>query len=470
MVLGDIFQAFNNGVSGPQLIAIDEVGIFDLQARLVENNVSRADINYFSTTPVDYSLAEGVRGGAANLGRIYPDYFELGTYSFSPRVNQSDPGAASSPFTYMGEEFGLNIQVRALNRQGNPTQNYIDGDNSDYVEDNFAKLADLSGLDIRAIIDEGDDISDNGNDAADNDLGTRLINSVSNGLPEDLKPLWTAGELNISGNMFIDKLGAANPPLENVQIVIDPTDANGDVGIAGNDVVLNILDVDLDNPPTIPEPGPFEFRRLATHEFRYGRFVVDNAYGPESEDLPISFRIEYYNSEGDFVVNTDDDVTELLFDVSSPAVSYVSDTYQSTGQGAPLQDGDTVIEQGVSTDFTLRVNDGQSLGDLDAGDADRPFLTSAPYNSELNPDDDKAGRVIIEFDLDALNLDFLKYDWRGTAPDAEEVAAEGGIADYAEIPNGSYDDNPRATVEFGSYRGHDRVINWQEIYIGPSTP
>ena len=470
MVLGDIFQAFNNGVSGPQLIAIDEVGIFDLQARLVENNVSRADINYFSTTPVDYSLAEGVRGGAANLGRIYPDYFELGTYSFSPRVNQSDPGAASSPFTYMGEEFGLNIQVRALNRQGNPTQNYIDGDNSDYVEDNFAKLADLSGLDIRAIIDEGDDISDNGNDAADNDLGTRLINSVSNGLPEDLKPLWIAGELNISGNMFIDKLGAANPPLENVQIVIDPTDANGDVGIAGNDVVLNILDVDLDNPPTIPEPGPFEFRRLATHEFRYGRFVVDNAYGPESEDLPISFRIEYYNSEGDFVVNTDDDVTELLFDVSSPAVSYVSDTYQSTGQGEPLQDGDTVIEQGVSTDFTLRVNDGQSLGDLDAGDADRPFLTSAPYNSELNPDDDKAGRVIIEFDLDALNLDFLKYDWRGTAPDAEEVAAEGGIADYAEIPNGSYDDNPRATVEFGSYRGHDRVINWQEIYIGPSTP
>ena len=466
LVLGDIFQAFNNGVSGPQPIAIDEVGIFDLQARLVENNVSRADINYFSTTPVDYSLAKGVRGGAANVGRIYPDYFELGTYSFTPRVNQSDPGAASSPFTYMGEEFGLNIQVRALNRQGNLTQNYIDGDNSDYAEDNFAKLADLSGLDIRAIIDEGDDVSDNGNDAADNDLGARLINSVSNGLPTDLRPLWIAGELNISGNMFIDKLGAPNPPLENVQIVIDPTDANSDVGVTGNDVVLKILDVDLDDPPPgggVPEPGPFEFRLLATHEFRYGRFIVDNAYGPESEDLPISFRIEYYNSEGDFVVNTDDDVTELFFDVSSPAVSYVSDTYQPI-DGSSFQSGDTLIEPGVSTDFTLRVNDGQSLGDLDAGDADRPFLTSAPG-------EEKAGRVIIEFDLDALNLDFLKYDWRGIAPDADEIAAEGNVsADYAEIPNGSYDDNPRATVEFGSYRGHDRVINWQEIYIGPSTP
>ncbi|MFL2838189.1 MAG: DUF6701 domain-containing protein [Pseudohongiellaceae bacterium] len=45
-----------------------------------------------------------------------------------------------------------------------------------------------------------------------------------------------------------------------------------------------------------------------------------------------------------------------------------------------------------------------------------------------------------------------------------------GIADYVEIPNGSYDDNPRATAEFGTYRGHDRVRSWREIYIGPSTP
>jgi hypothetical protein len=40
---------------------------------------------------------------------------------------------------------------------------------------------------------------------------------------------------------------------------------------------------------------------------------------------------------------------------------------------------------------------------------------------------------------------------------------------YDETPEGAnYNDNPRAIIEFGSYRGHDRVINWQEIYTGPS--
>lgn len=108
-------------------------------------------------------------------------------------------------------------------------------------------------------------------------------------------------------------------------------------------------------------------------------------------------------------------------------------TRNRVGQGQPFQDGDRVIEQGGNTDFTPTVNDGQSLGDLDAGDADRPFLTSAPY-SDLNPNDEKTGRVIIQIELDALNLDFLKYDWRGTARDAEEIAAEGESQTMSRFP------------------------------------
>ena len=76
------------------------------------------------------------------------------------------------------------------------------------------------------------------------------------------------------------------------------------------------------------------------------------------------------------------------------------------------------------------------------------------------------GRVRIEFNLNDANLpfalDFLRYDWRGGVGEADI---------FDEVPEGTnYNDNPRATVEFGSYRGHDRVINWQEIYIGPSGP
>lgn len=54
--------------------------------------------------------------------------------------------------------------------------------------------------------------------------------------------------------------------------------------------------------------------------------------------------------------------------------------------------------------------------------------------------------------------EFLSYDWRGDA-------AEDPMDPYDEIPDGDYSDFPRGVVEFGSYRGHDRVINWQELFI-----
>ena len=68
--------------------------------------------------------------------------------------------------------------------------------------------------------------------------------------------------------------------------------------------------------------------------------------------------------------------------------------------------------------------------------------------------------MIVEFNLSDPQLpyllDFLSYDWR----------TPGELDDETE--DGIYTDNPRSRLEFGSYRGHDRVINWQEIYIGPT--
>lgn len=44
--------------------------------------------------------------------------------------------------------------------------------------------------------------------------------------------------------------------------------------------------------------------------------------------------------------------------------------------------------------------------------------------------------------VDTSGMDWLKFDWD---------------------QDGSHDDDlPTATVTFGSYRGHDRVIYWQE--------
>lgn len=430
----EIFDGFANG-SRTQAIAIDEVGIFDLEAVLVESSETRTLIDYFNDVN-----GGGVAGGVVDVGRIYPNNFALISSSFMPRVNQAMVCSAASPFTYMGEDYGLNMVVEAKNAQGDTTVNY---------RDDFANLTSFADLDIRAIVDEVAN--------PDTDLGAsgRLINS------DIAAPVWVAGSATISGDMNISRPAGGVPeaPITGVQIAFAPIDDNNDEGLGvgpGDDVLLDVVDVDLDDG--ITEPGTNAFRLIGTHEFRYGRLLVDNAYGPETEPLGIPLRLEYYNSDSNFVINTEDSCTALVYDLGVPALTFIPTSYE-----APLEDGDSVIEEGAGSDVTVTVFQGQTNrladGDNDdENDPDRPFIISAPLLEHT-------GRVMVEFDLSDLlgvslptRLDFLRYDWRGDP---------GEVDDYDEIPDEEYTDNPRGVVEFGSYRGHDRVINWQEIFVTP---
>ncbi|PCJ20256.1 MAG: hypothetical protein COA96_15900 [SAR86 cluster bacterium] len=436
IISGEAFANFSGG-QATQSITIDEVGIFDLQVDLVDNALDKNLITYLGS--------ENVSGGAANLGRIYPSHFEFVSASFTPRVNQGMAAACTaSSFTYMGEEFGINLTIQAKNTLGTNTLNYI-GD--------FAKLISDTQLDFGAIIDV--------NLGMDIDLDARLVNP---GPVADFGADWINGSLLISRNLIISRPagGVEEIPLVGVQIVFSPFDDNGDgvdggIGV-GNDVSLGVFDVDLDDG--IIEPGTNVVKLVATHDFRYGRLLLDNAFGPETEPLGIPLRIEYYSDSG-FEVNTDDSCTTLFYDImaATPALDFVASSYE-----APLADGDTTIEDGELLDVTITVFEGQTNrtadgDDDDENDQDRPFFTSAP---DALADSGITGRVIVEFDLNnstlPTSLDFLAYDWRGDA---------GEVDDYDEIPDGIYTDNPRSVIEFGSYRGHDRVINWQEIYIGP---
>lgn len=475
----DIFQGFSSGVSGPQLIAINEVGIFDLGAELVDDNINRRAINYYDQDFNNYVAVEGVAGGARNVGRIYPNNFELISSSFGPRSNQEMVCAMASPFTYMGEDFTINLTLQAENFQGTALQNYFGG---------FAKLNSFDELDIHAIIDVvgGADV--------DLDTDMRIVRST---FPDEFGSLtvsgtdnWSAGQILLSGDLRIDRQasGASEAPLENVKISINPTDNNINDGgvddlVTSNDVLLDVLDVELDDGAPDVDPfeidavtGPFLFAEIARHEFRYGRLIVENAFGSESEDLEIGIRIEYFDGN-DFVVNAADSCTAITQTNGAEELTYVTGTYEDAGADFippldPFVDGVTVIEGAPGTDVTVTVSAGQSdfeaASDTDlTNDSDRPFFTTAP-------DPEAVGRVLVELDLDPnddnspSSLFFLEYDWRGGAGE--------GIGDYAgdlfdEEPDGiNFDDNPRAIIEFGSYRGHDRVINWQEIYIGPTSP
>jgi len=455
----DVFQAFSAGVSGSQAIAINEVGIFDLAAELVDNNSDRRPINYYDPDYLNYTAVEGVAGGARNVGRVYPNNFELVNFNFEPRTNQSASCSTASTFTYMGEDFYVDFELQAKNFQGATTQNYFD---------DFAKLVNFVDLDMRAIVDV--------DGAADDDLSSRLVNtSVPEDFDQSQVTKWVAGALTLSGDMNIARLSSGEDrPLTDVQISFSPIDDNDD-GIydggmgagADNDVFLDIFNVDLDdNMPDIdPGVGPWQFAEIATHEFRYGRLLVENAYGSEFEDLEIGIVAEYYDGSN-FVVNTADSCTEIALTFPSAQLDFVPGSFEDGGGADTFEAGDTVIENGVNA--TIRLFEGRTArladGDGDpANDTDRPFFTTAPANEE-------AGRVLVELDLDPgddespNSLHFLEYDWRGGA-------GEDPGDPFDEEPEGAnYEDNPRAIIEFGSYRGHDRVINWQEIYIGPGGP
>lgn len=450
----DVFQAFSEGVSGPQAIAINEVGIFDLAAELVDDNINRRPINYYDPDYLNYSAVEGVAGGARNVGRIYPNNFELVDFNFGPRTNQSASCSMTSPFTYMGEDFYVDLELQAKNFQGTTTQNYFD---------DFAKLTSFAELDMRAIVDV--------DGAADDDLTTRLVNtSVPDNFDKNQVVKWVAGGITLSGDMNIARLvSGEDGPLTDVQIAFSPNDNNVNDGDAddmnaANDVLLDVFDVDLDDgaPDVDPGVGPWQYAEIATHEFRYGRLLVENAYGSEFEDLEIGIVAEYYDGSN-FVVNTADSCTAIALTFPAAQLDFVPGSYEDGGGGDTFEAGDTVIENGVDATITLfegrtaRLADGDDNPD---NDTDRPFFTTAPANEET-------GRVLVELDLDPndddspSSLHFLEYDWRGGA-------GEDPGDPFDEEPEGAnYEDNPRAIIEFGSYRGHDRVINWQEIYIGP---
>ena len=384
------FDNFAVAATGSASVSYNEVGIIDIQAELVDTN----------DNPLTYRGTDVIRGVVNDVGRFYPRRFDVLSTMLLPRINASC--VPPSIFTYMDEPFAIELELVARNTQGATTVNYRGG---------FAKLSAYADLNFRAIEEVAS--------ADNNDLSARL-NNVS--IPTAYEADWSAvqgGELVLEGNLAFSRADPAVPdgPFENLKIAFVPTDSDG--------VTLDPNDLDTEITQATPE-----YSLIAEHDFRYGRLLIDNAFGPETEDLAITFRVEYFDGER-FVVNTDDSCTVI----DAAQLTLVPGTY--TGN---LDDGETDISTPQTTEF----HNGQVQGVESATNpSDEPFTATAPGEGN-------GGTVDVELDLDALGLPFLQFRW----PEL----------------NAGYDENPRAQLEFGQFRSHDRVIHWQEIYNGPTTP
>lgn len=148
-------------------------------------------------------------------------------------------------------------------------------------------------------------------------------------------------------------------------------------------------------------------------ELRYGRLSIDNAFGPETQALKQNLKTEYFDGDA-FVVNNLDDMTPVdagkIINLAVRDVGDISD---------PLSVNDTAAS-GVLYD----------QGSVQEGSWQ--FQWQAPIGGRYGS---------ITFDYDAPS--WLQYNWDESADALQE--------------------NPQATVTFGQYRGHDKIIYWKEI-------
>ncbi len=341
--------------------AVSEVGIFDLTATLPANS-------YFGAT-----IAAAVE---PNVGRFAPSHFQLS----SPLLtNRSDLGACSDTFSYQGETLRSQFTLTAQNSDGATTRNYAGS---------FAKLDGYAELNMGAV------------DGA-LDLSSRLLPGSN---PATLS--WpaagdsSAGQGSIDVELKLNRGAAVDGPFNSLAIGTAADD--GDASLAGFD-----LDVSGD--------GSADHGLLGSTVIRFGRLLINNAFGPETEPLDMTARTEYWNGNA-FVVNDADNCSVFAIDTTPAGPTGISVGSGSTDLSAvsPLSQGD------LGLSFSAPGSGNRGAVEL------RLYDSGGPVSAGISA------------------MPWLLYDWDG---------------------DGQHDDDPGSrTATFGRYRGHDRVIYWQESF------
>lgn len=141
---------------------------------------------------------------------------------------------------------------------------------------------------------------------------------------------------------------------------------------------------------------------------KFGRIAVENSSGPVNSHLEIKVNAEYWNSgQGTFVMHVDDSCTQID-----------SSNFSLSNYTGSLNSGDVAFNNIIQT--------------LQAGQLNVILLKIDSSNS---------GSVDYSLDLDALGLNHLNYNWESSGSEV----------------------NPRGRATFGVYRGHDRIIFWEEM-------
>lgn len=158
-------------------------------------------------------------------------------------------------------------------------------------------------------------------------------------------------------------------------------------------------------------------------EVRFARLVLENSYGSENSPLRSPLSVEVYGATG-FTVHADEVCLSTELKEKKSGLKYSGNMNLWDYR---LIDIDTDAIEIADTTASV-------TGVLDKGIQKQLFFT-APG---------KQGTLEWEYNVPA----WFKFKW-----DALDGGADGNF----------YDDNPSAILNFGLYRGNDRIISWREI-------
>ena len=159
---------------------------------------------------------------------------------------------------------------------------------------------------------------------------------------------------------------------------------------------------------------------LGQTELRFGRLLLQDAFGPETANLPVTLRTEYWDGNH-WQINVDDSCTELPL----TAIAYPDGT----------------LDVPANRQVTLAA--GTARGEYADINGTRVKLRHGSAGQYFTPPGlGNTGSFAIETDL-ALHP-WLQFDWSGD-----------GMHNEPRLPP--------ATMTFGVYRSHDRVQYWREV-------
>jgi len=360
--------------------SIDEVGVFRITATPLVSG-------YFGQTVAT--------GESANIGRFTPDKFELVS-----SVNgdlQVTPTPPTHSFAYVGQKNGADgaikylmepsFIIKAVNTAGAETWNYTANDDADPTKD-FMTLT--SAQIVLAPITT--DTTAKGVDDTLIDLDATISGQLVGAGGSSGQLTFTMEDSNHFTYQHIANAKVAPILLTDIDIIVNSiNDGEGATLADSNGGSAGVLKLD---PVGVP--------------VRFGRWNIENGYGPETEDLPLAMQIQHWNGT-QFETNILDNLT----------------TYDATDT-----DNYSLNNTGLSPQLNITKTSSTGVG---------IFASGLGEIILAKPTDGSQGQVRFIYTATPA---WLKYNWSG---------------------GNTYTENPSGIAAFGLYRGNDRIISWREV-------